>query len=96
MLGPIAQYVELLGRYLRPLWPRVLLLGVLLLGGHGLELLFPQILRHFIDSALEQRALRGLYETGALLLLVGLVAEAAVAGTYYVGTAYHSAKVAGS
>ena len=85
MFGQIAQYVELLGRYLRPHWPRVLLLAVLLVGGHGLELLLPQILRHFIDSALEERALRGLYETGVLLLVVGLVGEATVAATYYVG-----------
>ncbi len=44
-------YRWLLAAYLLPLWPRVLVLGALLLGDFGLRLLNPQILRSFVDSA---------------------------------------------
>jgi hypothetical protein len=42
---------DLLARYLGPQWRRAALLAVLLLGGIGLELANPQILRVFIDQA---------------------------------------------
>ncbi|HEX2037254.1 MAG TPA: ABC transporter ATP-binding protein [Chloroflexota bacterium] len=47
----LGAYLALLGTYLVPQWPRVLLLGVLLCAGVGLELTFPQLVRHFIDAA---------------------------------------------
>ncbi|MBZ0295021.1 MAG: ABC transporter ATP-binding protein/permease [Anaerolineae bacterium] len=46
-----AQYKELLFKYLRPQRPSVLMLTVLLLGSIGLQLVNPQILRYFIDTA---------------------------------------------
>jgi len=48
---PLRQYWNLLIDYLRPQWPRVLLLTVLLLGSIGLQLVNPQIVRRFIDAA---------------------------------------------
>src|SRR5215207_5137006 len=42
---------DLLSTYLRPEWPRVLLLGLLLFAGIGLQLANPQIVRAFIDRA---------------------------------------------
>ncbi|HEX9440035.1 MAG TPA: hypothetical protein VF909_10145 [Roseiflexaceae bacterium] len=48
---PLAQYRGLLGAYLRPQRARVALLAALLLGGVGLQLLKPQIIRYFIDTA---------------------------------------------
>jgi ABC-type multidrug transport system fused ATPase/permease subunit len=48
---PLRQYWNLLVDYLRPQWPRVLLLTVLLLGSIGLQLVNPQIVRRFIDAA---------------------------------------------
>ncbi len=44
-------HFDLLSHYLRPQRMRMLLLGVLLLGSIGLQLLAPQILRRFIDAA---------------------------------------------
>jgi hypothetical protein len=41
----LTRHGNLLLGYLRPQWPRVALLAALLLGGIGLELLNPQILR---------------------------------------------------
>ena len=47
---PIQQYLDLLRDYLKPQTGRVVSLAVLLLGGIGLQLLNPQIVRYFIDT----------------------------------------------
>ena len=64
---------DLLSTYLRPEWPRVLLLGLLLFAGIGLQLANPQIVRTFIDRAqagepLEQLVWIALAFLGAALL----------------------------
>lgn len=43
-------YRYLLVMYLKPLWPQVVILGILLLGTIGLQLINPQIMRYFIDT----------------------------------------------
>lgn len=47
----LQQSFLLLRLYLRPEWPLMLLMLLLLLGGIGLQMLQPQILRDFIDLA---------------------------------------------
>ena len=42
---------EMLVKYLKPQWPKVLFLAVLLLGGIALQLINPQIIRFFLDTA---------------------------------------------
>ena len=49
----IAQYRDMLFKYLRPQRTRVLILAMLLFGSIGLQLVNPQILRFFIDTAIE-------------------------------------------
>jgi len=68
------QHGRLLAGYLRPQWPRVLLLAALILSHIGLQLVNPQIVRTFIDTAQAGGALGKL--TGAALLFLGV----AVAG----------------
>jgi len=68
------QHGRLLAGYLRPQWSRVLLLAALILGHIGLQLVNPQIVRTFIDTAQAGGALGKL--TGAALLFLGV----AVAG----------------
>ena len=51
MTIPLRQYWLLLVRYLRPQWLRALTLAILLLAGIGLQLINPQIVRLFIDTA---------------------------------------------
>ena len=70
---------------MRPHWPLVLLLGVLLIGATGLQLITPQIVRHFIDSAVEQRALRTLYLAAVVFLVAGLTTQLLKAITIYLG-----------
>jgi ATP-binding cassette subfamily B protein len=50
---PVRQYWNLLVDYLRPYWLRVVLLAVLLFTGIAFQLINPQIVRSFIDQAIE-------------------------------------------
>jgi len=63
---PLASYKNLLTRYLKPQWHRVLLMTVLIFIYIGMQLVNPQILRYFIDTVI-----RGGNSTA--LALVGLI-----------------------
>src|SRR5919199_2554563 len=79
----IRVYFRLLRTYLGPLWRRTTLLGVLLVLGVGLELLNPQIVRGFIDTAQHGAALETLAGAALLYIGVALVGQlVAVADTY--------------
>lgn len=52
----LRRYRALLGRYLAPQWRAATFLGVVLLLSIGLQLLVPQVLRRFIDTASEAAA----------------------------------------
>lgn len=68
---PAAGYPALFASYLHPLWPRVLLMAAFLLGGIGLRLVNPQILRYFIDTARGSGQVSAV--TDAALLFIGIV-----------------------
>src|SRR5205807_8030921 len=83
MTIPIRQYGELLAKYLRPQWVRVLVLAMLLLGGIALDLVNPQIVRFFIDSASNNGPLSALIGAAAGFLGIALVTQMiSVAATY--------------
>src|ERR1700688_2394424 len=69
----LRQYWQLLAKYLKPLWQRMLILTLLLFGGIGLQLLVPQIIGRFIDATQAGGSLMvillmsGLYITLAVL-----------------------------
>ena len=54
----------MLHTYLKPQWPHALLLTVLLFCHIGLQLIVPQIMRFFIDTALTGGELRALINAG--------------------------------
>ena len=85
MITTLALYRDLQGKYLRPHWPLVAVLGVLLIGGTGLQLITPQIVRHFIDVAVEQGALRSLYLAAVVFIVAGLTTELLRGVTNYLG-----------
>lgn len=70
---PLRRYFNLLVRYLRPQWRQMTLLGILLLGSIGLQLLNPQILRSFIDSAAKGEGMDVLVRGGVFFLVAGLL-----------------------
>jgi ABC-type multidrug transport system fused ATPase/permease subunit len=76
-------YFRFLKIYLGPLWQRTTLLGVLLVLGVGLELLNPQIVRGFIDTAQSGGALEALAGAALLFIAIAIVGQiVAVADTY--------------
>jgi len=74
----------LLATYLRPEWPRAVLLGVLLFAGIGLQLANPQIARIFIDHAQAGEPLERLVWTALLFLGVALLTQAATVAETFV------------
>ena len=83
MQTPSYNYRAFLVRYLRPHRPRVALLAALLLSSIGLQLLNPQILRYFIDTAAAGGVVRALLGAAVLFMIVALSGQAvSVAATY--------------
>jgi ABC-type multidrug transport system fused ATPase/permease subunit len=75
--------LALLKTYLRPEWPRAVLLGLLLFGGIGLQLANPQIARSFIDRAQAGEPLDRLIWIALLFLgAAALTQLAGIAETY--------------
>jgi len=73
----------LLATYLRPEWPRAVLLGLLLFAGIGLQLANPQIVRTFIDQARAGQPFERLVWIALLFIGVALLTQAvAIAETY--------------
>jgi ABC-type multidrug transport system fused ATPase/permease subunit len=81
----LKRYGSLLAHYLRPQWKRALLLALLLLTSIGLQLLNPQILRYFIDTAASGGSSRSLLIAAALFLAAGLINQGLSTWAIYVG-----------
>jgi ATP-binding cassette subfamily B protein len=80
---PLRQYGALLGRYLKPYGGRVALLALCIFSGIGMNLLNPQIIRYFIDTARESGAVEDLLRAGALFIGIGLGRQVVyLAGSY--------------
>src|SRR5688500_7376206 len=82
---PLRRYWSLLAGYLRPQWRRVALLAALLLGSIALQLVNPQILRYFIDTATTGGAQETLTGAALLFIVVALVNQGVVVGATYLG-----------
>ena len=82
---PLKQYADLLQGYLKPQWRRVVLLAVLLFSSIGLQLLNPQILRRFVDTAMAGSAPRALALIALLFIGVALLNQVFSVAATYVG-----------
>lgn len=77
------QYYEMLSRYLLPQRRTLISLAVLLFASIGLQLINPQIIRYFIDTAQSNRSLEPLYYAAALFIGFSLVQQlVSVIATY--------------
>ena len=90
----LAQYLSLLRRYLGPQWQKATLMAGLLLASIGLQLVVPQILRFFIDTATGEGSgslaflgswLSGEQETMTLLIRAALIYLAAAFANQLLG-----------
>jgi len=80
---PLRQYWDLLVSYLKPQWSMSLLLAVLLFSNIGLQLVNPQIMRSFIDTAKSGSGLDTLWQSALLFMGVALAQQiVSVVATY--------------
>lgn len=80
---PLKRYWSLLAGYLRPQRARVTILALALVGGTALELLNPQILRYFIDTASTGGATESLMLAALLFIGMALVKQVlSICATY--------------
>jgi len=77
------RYWRLLAHYLRPQWPRMGLLALILCGAIGVQVVTPLVASRFIDQATSGGALRDLIVLALLTMGLALVGQVlAVAETY--------------
>ncbi len=81
---PLQSYQALLLRYLGPQWRRTLLLSLLLFTSVGLQLVNPQILRYFIDTALASSVTEPLLLAGLLFIGIALLNQGTSVWATYV------------
>ncbi len=82
---PFRQYAALLSQYLKPQWFRVTLLAIFMFGGIGLNLVNPQIIRYFIDTARDGGAMRNLIIAGCIFLAIGFIRQVVMLISSYLG-----------
>jgi ABC-type multidrug transport system fused ATPase/permease subunit len=85
MVLSFGQHRRLLTTYVAPQRARVALLAVLLLAGIGLQLLNPQVMRFFIDTAEAGGPTRALLLAALVYLVAGLLGRGMTFATSYVG-----------
>src|SRR5512133_3787202 len=82
---PLRQYWDLLSRHIRPQKGRFVLLIFLLIGSIGLQVINPQIMRFFIDTALNGGAVQKLVLAAIAFIGIALVQQAVSIGVTYLG-----------
>ncbi|MCZ8520747.1 MULTISPECIES: ABC transporter ATP-binding protein [Paenibacillus] len=82
---PVRDYMLLLSQYLKHQRKSMILLTFLLLFGIAMQLVTPQIIRYFIDTAQAQPSSRPLYYAAGLFLAATLLQQAVNVGATYVG-----------
>jgi ATP-binding cassette subfamily B protein/ATP-binding cassette subfamily C protein len=79
----LSRYWRLLARYLRPQWPRMCLLAVILCGAIAVQVVTPLVASRFIDRAMAGAALRDLIFLALLTMGLALAGQGmGVAETY--------------
>lgn len=79
------RYWNLFVKYLKPMWPKAVLLAVLIFAGIGLQLANPQIVRYFIDTVVAGSDFRPLILIALAFLGVSLLAQIVGVTATYVG-----------
>lgn len=82
---PLREYVGLLSDYLKPQWPSMVALALLLIAGIAMQLVNPQIIRWFIDTA-KSESDGGRLMTAALIFIgISLLTQAVRVAAAYIG-----------
>lgn len=87
MTIPLNTYYTLLQTYLWPQWRQLIGLGLLLLTGIVLQLIPPQLMRQFLDTATANGTLETLSWLAALVIGVVFIQQLCAVGASYLGEA---------
>ena len=79
---PLKQYWDLLAKHIKPQKGRFALLTTLLLGSIGLQVVNPQIVRYFIDSAITGETAEMLAVSAVAFIGIALFQQVDVSATY--------------
>jgi ATP-binding cassette subfamily B protein len=82
---PLKQYWDLLAKHIKPQKGRFALLTVLLLGSIGLQVVNPQIVRHFIDAAIAGETAETLAVSAMAFIGMALFQQVVGVSATYVG-----------
>lgn len=77
-------YGELLATYLKPQWRRVVLLVLMLFGGIALQIINPQIVQNFIDTATMHGPLSTLIYIALVFLGIAILGQIVAVGEAYI------------
>ncbi|MCR8634048.1 ABC transporter ATP-binding protein [Paenibacillus radicis (ex Xue et al. 2023)] len=82
---PLNEYTRLLSNYLRPQRKSIIWLSVLLVSGIAMQLINPQIIRYFIDTAKTQDSNEPLLYAAGLFIVVSLIHQGLTVLATYIG-----------
>ncbi|MFN2285100.1 MAG: ABC transporter ATP-binding protein, partial [Anaerolineae bacterium] len=82
---PLQNYRALLADHIKPQKARFALLAILLLGNIGLQLINPQIVRHFIDAAQGGESVENLLYAAIAFIAIALVQQVVAVSATYTG-----------
>lgn len=82
---PLKQYNNLLAHYLKPQQSRVIGLAIALLGNIGIQILNPQILGYFIDTAVSGGSQQRLFTAALLFISLALLTQILTITATYLG-----------
>jgi ABC-type multidrug transport system fused ATPase/permease subunit len=82
---PFQQYWDLLARYIQPQKNRFILLSVLLISSIGLQVVNPQIMRYFIDTAIVGESTRLLLSAALAFIGIAIIQQIVGVSATYVG-----------
>jgi ATP-binding cassette subfamily B protein len=83
-MSALRRYGLLLIHYLRPMWPRVLILTVFLMSGIAVQLVNPQIIRFFIDTAQSGGSGQALFVAALIYFAFALARQVLAVLTTYI------------
>ena len=82
---PLQNYWALLADHIKPQKARFALLAILLLGNIGLQLVNPQIVRHFIDAAQSGESVENLLYAALVFIVIALAQQVVAVSATYTG-----------
>src|SRR5688500_18107212 len=79
----LRQYRNLLSRYLKPQMGWVILMATVLMAGIAIQLINPQVLRYFLDTAQADGGPRSLYTAAGLFLALAILQQGMSLAAHY-------------